>query len=264
MSKEIIVASIPALAAIINNLFQFGDETTRSVVTAICGVAFLVMIGVLISKSVKLGLECPPYERHSVFSDITNWSSWVESKFRLGESEGDKGRESLFKNILLHSLYFYNIKLKEFIKKAENYMTPSDVSTAAHRLINDYKMEMQLYFHKNDMGLPRAPYTDEDKKTLEIVVRKFLSWQDPKLEAVIRAVATITSVDSKFYGEPRQQVSIILAHFGVCIADTFRHAEATLQHLNGDLAGHSFRGKALHSTEVSAQFKRHNLNQSSK
>lgn len=252
MQKEIILAATTGILGIVNSLVQYGDEVLRKAISGGLGVAFLILIGIVISKVIKLDLNPRSLEYHSVFSIINQYAHKIATQFKMNDND-DPVRLDIMKDIMAHVLIAYNNRLKEFISNVKQYKTHGDVMTGAMRVMNYFLQDIQTYYTKTDINNNMHVYSVEDQKTLSIMVSKFLEWHTIKMDSVRRAIESMTGNDRDFFSDMKHLVSTILSYFATLLAETLRHAQNAMAEINGDFNGCTFRGRKIVSKHAREQ-----------
>lgn len=245
MKTEIIVAFMAGIFGIINSLIQYGNQDFGNTVTILLMVIFIGTVIVLFSKNSKLE-PTKPLINHSVFIDLAKWRSYTLNKLSVYKENGNciDVKMVLFKDILLNVLYYYEELLKQFIKEIENIKDSKEIYIIISKLLNDFTEKIKTYFLL-DNPRDNYVYSEMDKKVLTIAINKFLNWHLTEMTSTKKAIQSITTIDSEFYGDIKHKASIVLAYMGTLIADIFRQSKIVYRKLNGDLNNKKYKGKLI-------------------
>ncbi len=83
-------------------------------------------------------------------------------------------------------------------------------------------------------------YSENDQRTLGIVMEKFLLWQSERNDMIVKEITNICNDEG--YGTNGFKIILVLQLIQILLASTMLDAAKTIRYLNGKLIGLSFRG----------------------
>lgn len=176
---------------------------------------------------------------HSIFNRLTMYCNQVTTTFSLE----NKGKEQVFKCLLLQKLQISNSSLQELITILDEKLEKTDIkSEELYQLFKDNldksNADMNQFFYQNDS------YTKDEKNCLEIVNKKFLQWHYARTQYMYETIYNICCA-SLFYDDAYSKCVTVLDIYCSIYSDMLTDAQQTLNSLNGDLKGLRFRGYEL-------------------
>lgn len=213
---------------------------------ATVGVIAPIIITYFLSKRKKAKeKEKKPYpvklKYHPVFVRINTYKSYILTGFSLE----NKGKQEVFKNLLLNKLRIRHEILFEIAEEIEKCTNQCELDSEddCNKL---YNFNMEYLRRGNDLHnsyYKTSEYTPEEQKVLETVLRKFNKWHEYRTKYLEESLPLICS--SKFYPDCHTKQAVIFDLYLGSIADMIGDAEKTLNEINGDLKGMVFRGHVI-------------------
>lgn len=183
----------------------------------------------------KINDECISILDHPFFERMKCLRSHIQYTFELT----NKGKQEVFKDILLHKISYsleqYNIFVQEVDRRKNELSNEELYNIILDALRRETELHSKYYLSEN--------YSDSEKQCLSIVMTKFNKWHSPKLENIFQSVQIICF--SKFYKDIITKTSVVLDVLLNNFIDTLNDAELTLNELNGDLKGLTFKNIKL-------------------
>jgi hypothetical protein len=204
-------------------------EVWIAFITGIFGILTVIIKAIVdkrkgFSRAVKLG-------EHPFFARMQLLRRHITTTFCLP----NRGKQEVFKEILTNKIDATTAALKAAIPDIEK--CASDDGT---RLYNIHMEALQQsirdfqQFYKNDR------YTEDEQRALETVLQKFNKWNAERVDYMTETIQMVCS--SPFYADCRTKASVLFDLYIGLFIDTLNDAERTLNELNGDLTGLTFKG----------------------
>ena len=192
-------------------------------------------------KAKKSGAEekpLPKLEDHHIFSRIEMLRNYISVKFTLQ----NKGKELVFKDLLLNYLSIWEKGLKELAQEIETMDVESDevmkvkIQTVIMKNFNKNSAEFSNYYKSTS-------YTSDEQRCLMVVMDKFNSWNYARTDSLCNSLMNICTCE--FYPTKEIKSAVIFDTYINLFTDMISDAEQTISQLNGDLRGLVFRGVTL-------------------
>jgi|GEM_PF-5086709 len=169
---------------------------------------------------------------HPAFTRIEYNKNTIKNCFDIK----NKGKEILFKEIIIKHLDIYKTNLKEFAIHIDNNICIdyNELENRSMEVLNKIVSELNS-FYINEMS-----YSSEEKRVLEIVLDKYQLWNNHRERIAVEMIQNVCG--SVFYPSVYSKSVTILDIFLFLITDAVHEADKTLNGLNGDLKGLVFRG----------------------
>jgi hypothetical protein len=169
---------------------------------------------------------------HPTFTRIEYNKNEIRNCFELK----NKGKEILFKEIIIKHLDIYKIYLKEFVIYIDNNtcIDYNELENRSIEVLNKIINELNCFYISDNS------YSSEEKKVLEIVLDKYQLWNNHRQNIAVEMIKNVCG--SVFYPSVYSKSVTILDVFLFLVTDAVDEAEKTLNGLNGDLRGLVFRG----------------------
>lgn len=151
----------------------------------------------------------------------------------------NKGKEIVFKEIIVQHLNIYKEVLKELCEEIDSNekMDATELLNRSTKALNLINQRLQKFY------IDSPNFTIQEKHVLEIVLNKYTSWGS---ERDLKAYAMINDVcSSHFHPTIYAKAVTIMDIFLFAITDTIDDANKTLNKLNGDLKGLEFKGVVI-------------------
>lgn len=211
-------------------------QTIQIIITAI--VAPIVTYGAkkIIDKLFKketdeTAIVMPKLKEHPFFERMKVLRSSVLFSFELK----NKGKEAIFRDILVHKLDIFIEKMWQVcLKLDESDESMSD--TAFYNYVTDNFREALKEFSKY---YEAEGYTEDEKVCIGIVLQKFNKWNNSRMQCIMNSIDLIAS--SQFFTTSTLKMASILDMMLGQFVDTINDAQLTLNELNGDLKGLTFK-----------------------
>lgn len=171
---------------------------------------------------------------HHIFNRIDFNKSVIITRFSLE----NKGKEKVFKHILIKHMDIYKYHIELLLNKLEeNECTDNDLYNDSLNTLNSIILDLSN-FYKNS-----SEYTTVEKRVLEIVMNKYSLWNLEREQNFLLRVQEICS--SNVYQGQKLKSYLLLDTFLYTINDTINDASKTLNQINGDLSGLKFKGVVI-------------------
>ena len=171
---------------------------------------------------------------HPVFTRIEFNKNMVMTGFEFK----NKGKETIFKEILVQHLNIYKETLKDLCEHLdEKEMDTNELLNRSVTAISNIMVKLQNFYVNDDS------FTAEEKKVLKIVLDKYHTWDMEREQKTLDMISNICG--SAFYPTTYAKAVTILDMFLFFINDTIEDANKTLNGLNGDLKGLKFKGVVI-------------------
>lgn len=172
--------------------------------------------------------------QHPFFFRIDILSNEIVSSLTLH----NKGKEKVFKDIIYNQMKIFkesltNLSLEVDSKKIR---TDNDLYTLNLKHYNQIFEKLNSYYLLEN-------YTDDEKKVLSIVMKKYMLWGKERNKSIIDNISQICN--SPFYNSIETKTAVILDIYMAIAIDTINDAERTLSNINGDLRGLIYKGTKI-------------------
>ena len=198
--------------------------------------AYLAILPQLKKKrNFKKEQESHLISRHPFFNRASVIKHHIDMTFTLD----NKGKEIVFKDVLMNQIEIYKTSLMgvcEQIDRGE-ITTSHDLYNAHLELIDEMTYKHYHYYKNNDY------YTAEEKTVLDRVMKKYVIWNQPKIEGVHDSLQAICQ--SPYYNDVYTQAAVIMDTYLGVMVNTLNEASITLGSINGDLCGLTFKGVTI-------------------
>lgn len=214
-------------------------QTVQIIITAI--VAPIVTYGAkkFIDKFYKSNEEAdqkpPKLVEHPFFERMKVLRNSVLYSFEIK----NKGKEAIFRDILVHKLDTFIEKMWQVCVKLDSTEEELDDTPLYNLVIDNFReaiKEYSVYYKHGD-------YTHDEVQCIDIVMEKFNKWNCSRMENCMNSIDLIAS--SEFFDTNSMKMASILDMLLGQFIDTINDAQLTLNELNGDLKGLTFKGITL-------------------
>lgn len=174
-------------------------------------------------------VEHPFFERMKVLRNSVLYSFEIRNK----------GKEAIFRDILVHKLDTFIEKMWQVCTQLDNTEEEMDDTSLYNLVIDNFReaiKEYSIYYKHGD-------YTADEVKCIDIVMQKFNKWNCSRMENCMNSIDLIAS--SEFFVTNTTKMASILDMLLGQFIDTINDAQLTLNELNGDLKGLTFKGITL-------------------
>ena len=202
---------------------------------AISGVIGYFIIDAIVKRISNTKEVAAGCEKHDIFLKLESLKIRnIETNFKLSS----EGKELVFKNILISQvdcvLEEVHMIVEDITEDTKKY---EDQTNMQVRLIKGLDRIFSKFntFYENDHR-----YTDDDKKTIKIVMDKFIKLNKERVDLLYDGVLEVNS--SIFYRTPDEKVCAFFDIIVSLVRDQLINSEATFSRINGDLKGLSFKG----------------------
>lgn len=173
-------------------------------------------------------------KNHIFFKKIKSIKNDVNISFHLK----NKGKEKIFKHIITEHLNIFSYVLEDFVHDIDSGVikNPNDL---CDRCINDFESilnKLQCFYFNGD-------YSKEDIEVLNIVMGKYVNWNEDLIRHNKENIYMICN--SLFYPDVVTKASVILDSYLSVAINTINNGEKTLNNINGDLRGLTFKGVVI-------------------
>lgn len=172
---------------------------------------------------------------HPVFTRIEFYKHIVLTSFEYK----NKGKEIVFKEILVQHLSIYNNFLEKLCKEIDenDKMDATELLNKGTRALSDITRYLSDFYKDN------VNFTPEEKQVLEIVLDKYQMWDSGRETKIMEMIENVCG--SAFYPDTYSKAVTIFDLFLFTISDTIEDANKTLSYINGDLKGLKFKGVVI-------------------
>lgn len=179
-------------------------------------------------------LAQPSLSDHHIFSRIDSLRNHVLYSFTLL----NKGKEEVFKDILINNLEIWSTALAEVCEQVDNNLIDdsNELYNIHTDLLNSCVNKLSSYYMTNK-------YNHEEQRVLSIVMTKFSKWHYKRIERMTGSMDTICN--SIFYSDVRTKAAVILDTYTAEFNNIIQDAQMTLNEINGDLSGLTFKGQII-------------------
>lgn len=207
-----------------------------AIVTGLFGIITPVTLWYLNSKKrEKKESLLPKLIDHHIFMRIEMLKNHIDVNFTLP----NKGKELLFKNLLLSNLDVWQVNLKEFAGVLDESCERMDPMTFQNTVLNYFSKGISEFsdYYK------RQGYTYDERVGLDLVMAKFNKWNYPRVNSFRDTLLIVCN--SQFYLDHRVKSAVIMDMYISLFVDTIGDAETTIGEINGDLKGMTFKGVTI-------------------
>lgn len=185
-------------------------------------------IGIKKSKNKKL-------ITHPLFNKIKIEKNTISNYFTIK----NKGKELIFKDILAEHLSIIEKNALQLCNKFDNHeiKTEEQLYEESYKILENIISELSTFYINN------SKYTNEEQETLGIVMNKYTVWNKDREDEMIARIKEICV--SSFYPTLETKCITIFDTFLFITNDIIIDANKTLNALNGDLHGLTFKGVKL-------------------
>ena len=169
---------------------------------------------------------------HHIFNRLDIVSTQVQQAFTLR----NKGKEAVFKDIIVNQINIYINNLKNLAKDVDSghIQTNDHLYNATLKYMDRINKSLHSYYVNN------INYTIEDQHVLDIVMSKYEKWNVSHNQYILENISICCN--SPFYNTIQIKASVILDIYLTCAVEIINSAQKTLDSLNGDLKGLVFKG----------------------
>lgn len=209
------------------------DNTYAAIATGFFGILTLVVGAIVNAKKGKKEISTiPKLVDHHIFARIEMLKNHIEISFTLQ----NKGKEALFKDLLLNNLDVWKNNLKDLAvvlddldENTESMVFQNTILSRFEDAINSFNN----YYKLQD-------YTYDEILSLDLVMAKFNRWNYPRIKAFRDTLMIVCT--SQFYLDYHIKSAVIMDMYISLFVDTISDAESTIGEINGDLKGMVFKG----------------------
>lgn len=147
----------------------------------------------------------------------------------------NKGKEQVFKDIMINQIAIFQDLLTSVCQQVDDgsVVTSQDLLNLHIQTIDKIMFRHYHYYQSND------DYSYEDKKVLDVVMKKYAIWNKNRIEHLQSSIDMVCS--SPYYTDTHTRAAVIMdLYLGVMI-DTLNNGSLTLGSINGDLSGLVFK-----------------------
>ena len=195
-----------------------------------------IIVGAVVSKKQKSKKQeeahLPKLVEHHIFARIEMLKNHIEVSFTLP----NKGKEALFKDLLINNLEVWKHNLKELAEELDGNCEELDITSFQNTILG--KFEEGLYSFSS--YYKTKDYTYDEQVALDIVMAKFNKWNYPRVKAFRDTLMIVCT--SQFYLDHCVKSAVIMDMYISFLVDIIGDAESTIGEINGDLRGLVFRG----------------------
>lgn len=195
-----------------------------------------ILLGRGKSKKEKELLEIQSSEKdllvnHYLFNRIQELITHIDLKFALPNKAKELVIKDILKNIMLvYQKALYNLA-DEIDKNPE--ITDEELSKLHLKVFTESIYDYTNFYFN-------GYYTNEEKQVFSIIMPKFNKWHYPRIQFMQESIDRISKCI--FYKDAKTKSSVIFDVYTGTFSDTILDAELTLNELNGELKGLSYKG----------------------
>lgn len=176
--------------------------------------------------------DAPKLANHHIFTRLEMLKNHIDVNFTLP----NKGKEVLFKDMLLNNLSIWKLNLTELALKLDDMSENVDLVTFQNTILNHFEKGLNDFsnYYKTQ------GYTYDEQVSLDLVMAKFNRWNYPRINCFRDTLMIVCN--SQFYLDYRIKSAVIMDMYISLFVDTMSDAESTIGEINGDLRGMVFKG----------------------
>jgi hypothetical protein len=177
-------------------------------------------------------------KHHPVFARLKAYQSYIKTGFFLE----NKGKQEVFRNLLLNEIQIRHDLLMELAEEIEQCMSHCLVEgeDECNKLYNRNLECLRNGVEALNRYYKTSDYTADEQRVLDTVMAKFNKWYEPRIKRLEETIPLICG--SRFYADCYTRQAVIFDMYLGTIADMISDAEKTISEINGDLRGMVFRG----------------------
>jgi hypothetical protein len=218
-------------------------EVIKLIITGIISPTIALYAKYIYDKKIKeFGVKSVPISElqisltsHPFFERMKILKTHIQYSFELT----NPGKQEVFKDILINKFAIVIEEYWQMIKEIESKKDTLSELELYNLLIDHIRNGLKLH----EVYFRTSSYTIEEQKCLEIVMRKFNKWHSPRIESIFNSIQSVCT--SKFYSGVVTKSSVALDVLQGAFVDIINDAELTLNEINGDLKGLTFKGIKL-------------------
>lgn len=213
-------------------------EIITGIFTVMGIVAPIIITYLLYDKKKRSNSQHIKLIYHPVLARLKAYKNYLNLDFTIK----NKGKEVVFKDLLINNIDTWSKTLYELAEEVESCIEecPFDADQECNKLYNVNMEYLQLGIERFGAYYKNSNYTREEQDLLDIVMGKFNKWYSHRIQYVENSLLLVCN--SKFYGNCYTKQAVIFDMYLGMFADMLGDAEKTLNDINGDLTGRTFRG----------------------
>lgn len=178
--------------------------------------------------------ELPKITEHDFFGKMKCLRDNITMSFELQ----NKGKELIFKDLLATKIDTFGDIMYATALELDG-IDELNETVLRIKLMDAFREGIKKYstFYMSEK------YTLDEQKIYSIVMPKFNKWHNHRIQIAEDSINQTCSC--VFFPEPKVKVAAFFDRFFAQFIDTVQDAESTLNELNGDLKGLTFRGVKL-------------------
>lgn len=147
----------------------------------------------------------------------------------------NKGKETVFKDIMMNQIVIYQRTLHEVCQKVDNgaVVDSNELYNLHLKAVDEITYSHYHYYKTMD-------YSPDEQHVLDIVMKKYVIWNKLRLEQLQDNMRTVCN--SPYYNDVNTQAAVIMDLYLGIMVNTLNEGTLTLGTINGDLKGLSFKG----------------------
>lgn len=206
-----------------------------SVVAFISG-AFVV-IGAIIPYVVHKRKSEPTQRliNHPFFNRSQSIKHHIDMTFTLK----NKGKELIFKEILVNQISIYQKHLYQFCTELDEHPIENSQLLYQKCMKTVDEMTYEHYHYYQQTG----HYSMEEVEVLNKVMKKYVIWNTPNIDLLQQNISMICS--STYCTDVQTQAAVVMDLFVGILVNSLGDAVSSLNTINGDLKGCVFRGVVI-------------------
>ena len=211
-------------------------EVLKVIITAIVGPTILLVLQYIFSnkRTKAKSDEEPRMIDHSFFTSSESLKSRVLYSFSIE----NKGKQAITQDVLVKEISIFQDNYYELCEKLDGDQILGDFNNEVINVFNKSISEFSSYYIESDN------YNPSEKQCLKIFLEKFNRWNSSRIDSCTDCMNLILS--SKFYTTDKQRLAAVLDMLlGQLFIGTLNDSEKTLNQLNGDLKGLTFKNIEL-------------------
>lgn len=219
---------------IMKKILEFLDN--QGVVAAITGI--FVVIGAVVPNLTRLSSprkeedELPLLSQHPFFTRSESIKHHIDMTFSMD----NKGKELIFKEILINQITIYQHYLKSFCETVDSgeIKDSNELYESFLKMIDEMTYKHYNYFKTS------PSYTLDEIEVFKKVMKKYVIWNTSNVDLLQRNVVMVCN--SSYCRDINTQVAVIMDLFGGILVNSLSDAVSSLETINGDLKGCVYKG----------------------
>ena len=233
MKKQVVASiAIPIASVVVALIGKFESikfPTIAGSPLLFIGVICAVIIGLIWLTRLIPVKRTVSWKDHPIFRSFGYWYHYIDNAFILE----DGGKQELFRDLLKNNCVILEQIL---LNNMPNIVQATNGIELGDRFLDSFYQSVRAFKRYYTNGT----YSENDQRTLGIVMEKFLLWQSERNDMIVKEITNICNDEG--YGTNGFKIILVLQLIQILLASTMLDAAKTIRYLNGKLIGLSFRG----------------------